>query len=302
MLKIKRGYLNEDFRFFQLKDKRAEEHNFHYHDFNKIVVFLSGNVTYAIEGKYYKLRPWDILFISSGELHKPIIDPDEYYERIIIWVNSSFLENHSTEDSNLLSCFNIEKKEEYSLLRLIPDDLDLIKEIIFSVERATKDMDFGGRILQNSYFIQLIVYLSRFMLNAGDKREEKDVRFDERVVSILNYVNANLGEDLSIDSIAKRFYINRYYLMHNFKNQTGYTLHSYILEKRLAKAAALLRKGLQASYASQACGFQDYSSFVRAFKKSFGLSPKLYYKAIKEIESSNGESDFDDKEPYPFRE
>jgi AraC-like DNA-binding protein len=302
LLTIKRGFLNEDFRFFHLKDKKAEEHTFHYHDFNKIVIFISGNVTYVIEGKYYKLRPWDILFVSSNELHKPIIDPNEYYERIIIWVNSNFLESHSTEDSDLLTCFHTAAKEKLNLFRLYTDNLNIIKDTLFSLEKSIREKDFGGKILQNSYFIQLIVHLNRLMLRTKIKKDEKDIQYDERIISILTYINENLGSDLSVDSIASRFYINRYYLMHNFKSQTGYTLHNYILQKRLAKAAELVKKGLQTSNISEQCGFQDYSSFVRAFKKNFGLSPKQYYKAIEEIQRSYGINTYDERDFYPFRE
>ncbi|MDF2593116.1 MAG: DNA-binding protein AraC-type [Clostridia bacterium] len=289
LLKIKKGYLNEDFRFFHLKDKKSEEHTFHYHDFNKIVIFISGNATYVIEGKYYKLRPWDILFVGSNEVHKAIIDPNEHYERIIIWVNSNFLANYSTEDSDLFTCFELAIKEKINLFRLSPDSLSVIKDTLFSLEKAIRDRDFGGKILQNSIFIQLIVYLNRLILRSKLKKNEKDIQYDERIVNILDYINENLDRDLCIDNIALRFYMNRYYLMHLFKNQTGYTLHHYILQKRLAKAAMLIKKGLQTTYASDQCGFKDYSSFVRAFKKSFGLSPKQYYKAIEEIRHSYGE-------------
>lgn len=302
LLKIKKGYLNEDFRFFHLKDKKTEEHSFHYHDFNKIVVFISGNATYAIEGKYYKLRPWDILFVGSNELHKPIIDPNEYYERIIIWVNTDFLTSHSSDDGNLLACFESTREEKNNLFRINADNLNLIKDTLFSLEKEIRDRGFGGKLLQNTIFLQLMVYLNRLILRTKAKKDEKDIQYDERIVNILSYINENLGSDLSIDDIALRFYINRYYLMHNFKDQTGYTLHNYILQKRLAKAAALIRKGLQIAYVSEQCGFRDYSSFVRAFKKSFGLPPKQYYKAIMELQHSYGEDGSKEQDAYPFRE
>jgi AraC-like DNA-binding protein len=296
LLKVKRGYLNEDFRFFHLKDKKSEEHTFHYHEFNKIVIFISGNATYVIEGKYYKLRPWDILFVGSNEIHKPIIDTKEYYERVIIWVNSDFLINQSTEGSDLSTCFNLAMKQKMNLFRLNADKLNVLKETLFSLEKEIRDKDFGGKILQNAFFVQLIVYLNRLILRAQAKKVEKDIQYDERIVNILTYINENLDSDLSIDHIASKFYLNRYYIMHNFKEQTGYTLHNYILQKRIAKAATLIKKGLQISYVSDHCGFKDYSSFVRAFKKSFGLSPKQYYKATQEIQYSYGEAGTEESE------
>lgn len=302
LLNIKRGYLNEDFRFFHLKDRKSQEHSFHYHEFNKIVIFISGNVTYAIEGKYYKLRPWDILFVSSNELHKPIIDPNEYYERIIIWVNSNFLLNHNADDGDLQTCFEVAQKEKLNLFRLSADNLNMIKDTLFSLEKEIRDRGFGGKVLQNAIFLQLMVNLNRLILKTKAKKDEKDIHYDERIVNILSYINENLESNLSIESIASKFYINRYYLMHNFKDQTGYTLHNYILQKRLAKAATLIKKGLQIMYVSEQCGFQDYSSFVRAFKKSFGLSPKQYFKAIENIQHSYGKGISEEKDDYPFRE
>ena len=71
--------------------------------------------------------------------------------------------------------------------------------------------------------------------------------------------------------------------MHKFKACTGYTLHNYINNKRLIKANELIRNGISMSEAAQQCGFNDYSSFVRAFKRQFGLSPKNYLKQINSL-------------------
>ena len=67
--------------------------------------------------------------------------------------------------------------------------------------------------------------------------------------------------------------------MHLFKEETGYTLYNYILKKRVMKASDLLKSGMLAGEVCAQCGFGDYSSFVRAFKKEFQLSPKQYYKS-----------------------
>ena len=47
----------------------------------------------------------------------------------------------------------------------------------------------------------------------------------------LKYINNNLSQDLSVELICKEFFISKYYLMHKFKNETGYTLHNYIIKK-----------------------------------------------------------------------
>jgi quercetin dioxygenase-like cupin family protein len=75
----KRGILYKDFEFFHLKDKKNLQFEVHFHDFNKIIIFISGNVTYLIEGKAYKLRPGDILLVNSNEIHQPMINPTQTY-------------------------------------------------------------------------------------------------------------------------------------------------------------------------------------------------------------------------------
>ena len=105
-------------------------------------------------------------------------------------------------------------------------------------------------------------------------KEIDDITFDERIEAILNFINTNLDKDLSIDLISKTFYLSRYYLMHSFKKETGYTLYNYIQKKRLIKASDLIKGGMRTGEVCSLCGFGDYSSFVRAFKKEFELSPR----------------------------
>lgn len=79
--------------------------------------------------------------------------------------------------------------------------------------------------------------------------------------------------------------MSKYYLMHKFKNETGYTLHNYIIQKRLFMAQELIKSGEPVTKVSSICGFNDYSSFLRSFKKLFHKSPREYINEIKETVS-----------------
>lgn len=289
-LNIKRGYLKRDFEFFHLKDMKNLKFESHYHDFNKIIVFISGNVTYLIEGKAYKLRPWDILFVSSNEIHKPIIDSSEIYERIIIWVNPIFLTKHNSKECNLLTCFELASSQKHNLMRLDQSQTSNIKPTLLQLNDACKSKEFGSSILKNSLLLQLMVFLNRLFLGAGNTNDQSDIEYDKSIGDILSYINDNLDEDLSIDYISSKFFVSKYYLMHKFKKQTGYTIHNYILQKRLILANTLIKRGKSVNEVYLQCGFGDYSNFIRAFKKMFGLPPKKYYKALMELENS-----YDDK-------
>lgn len=280
----RRGYLNKDFEFFHLKDRKSMEFELHFHDFNKIIVFVSGNVTYLIEGKAYKLKPWDILLVSSSEIHKAIIGANGTYERMIIWVNSNFLQKHNSPEANLLTCFDIASKEKRNILRLNPELLRQGKYILSQLKEECSKDDFGGQVLKNSLFLQFIVYLNRLYLKPESIKQQAEGDYDESIGEVIRYINENLCEDMSIDSLASKFYMSKYHLMHKFKSQTGYTIHSYIIQKRLMMANTLIKSEKSIAEACAECGFGDYSSFVRAFKRMYGLSPKKHIKMVGELE------------------
>lgn len=279
--KVKRGYLNEDFLFFKLKDQKKNEFEFHYHDFNKIIIFLSGDVTYIIEGKSYKLKPWDILLVGRHDLHQPIISEAVPYERMILWLNPVFLEEHNKNNCDLQSCFALAKERKLNLIRTGKLDISDIKTNLKELEEAIESDAFGSEILKNALFIEFMVRINRLFLSMDMDKGLDDIKFDARVEAILEFINANLDSDLSVDYLSNKFYLNKYYLMHLFKNETGYTLYNYIQKKRAIQAADYIKKGIQAGEVCSLCGFADYSTFVRTFKKEFNLSPKQYYKSIK---------------------
>lgn len=270
------GYLNEDFQLFHIKDKKNQEFEFHYHDFNKIIIFLSGKVTYLIEGKAYYLKPWDILLVNNHDVHRPIIDSSEVYERIIIWANYDFISKHSYDGCDLSTCFKLANEKSFNLVRLEARFQNVLKLIIGSLEESLASTDFGNKILSNSYFVQLMVYLNRVHLGNMYITDKDSLRYDKRIEEVLNYINSNLGNELSIEVLSEKFYISRYYLMHKFKKETGYTLHNYVVQKRLIMARDLIKGGEQVTKAALQCGFNDYSSFLRVFKKTFNKPPREF--------------------------
>ena len=283
---IRSGYLNSDFRLFHLKDKTKKEFDYHYHEFNKIIIFLSGNVTYIIEGRTYHLKPYDILLVNNHDIHKPIIDSNSTYERIVIWADTNFVKEHSDDNCNLEECFKYAIKNDINLIRLKPDLQNELISLLTKLETSINSQEFGSRILSNAYLIEFLVYINRLILGNNNiiEANECDSIDDNQINEILKYINANLNEPLTVDDIANRFYISRYYLMHRFKEQTGYTLHNYISQKRLILAKELLLNNESVMKVSEKCGFIDYSSFLRSFRKMYGTTPKDFSKKAKSDE------------------
>ncbi len=281
-IKVKKGYLKEDFRVFHLKDKKNINYEFHYHDFYKIIYFISGKVKYLIEGKEYNLTPGDVLLISSEEIHRPIIDFTVAYERVVIWVNPLFLKKHRSDSFDLSGCFNKANERGSNLLSFNNSKTKLLADTLKALENELSGSQIGSHILSNSLLIQFMVYTNRICAQLKIEKTAAlgNGKKNNLVNNIIKYINQNLDSQLTIEKISSHFYISRYYLMHKFKEQTGYTVYNYILQKRLLRAKSLLEKGMSVVEVCGESGFNNYSSFIREFKKNFGLPPKKYYNEI----------------------
>lgn len=265
-----------DYEYFHYKGMEPVDIEYHNHDFYEVYQFITGNVTYLVEGRSYKLSPGDILLIHNKELHKPVIQGPEPYERRVLWISPEYLQKMSDKDTNLSMCFESAASPNFNLVRPSDEMMDTISEILERFEYAMGSLSFGSSILKEAYLLEYLVHVNRAYLESYGSKESPDIQSNEKINEIIRYINRNLEKDLSLDFISGRFYISKYHLLRLFKKFTGYTLHKYILQKRLIKAKSLLKDGARISDVCVKCGFNDYSNFIRSFKKEYGLPPKTY--------------------------
>lgn len=262
------GYLRESYHYFHLRDTAGQELDFHFHEFDKIVLLLSGRVDYTVEGSTYALKPWSVLLIKHHTIHRALIDKSEPYERIIIYLDGKYF-GRSMPGAGLTDCFDQADKSGEHLLRPTERQRRAIAQVLADYERAAEDSGFGAEALRETYIIQLLIYIGR--MTAAEGPGEK--QYDPKIRRALSYINENLGGELSVEQLAEQVYLSKYHFMRLFKAQTGSSVHAYVRQKRLLHAARLIREGMPVSKAAAESGFGDYSAFHRAFRESFGISP-----------------------------
>lgn len=273
------GYLNSRFKIFHLKDQERKDFSYHYHDFHKILILLSGDITYCIEGRSYDLLPNDIVLVGAGEVHRPIIKSDGVYERIIIYVSPDFLSNYPEPESDLGLCIRRATAEQSHVLRILNARSSKLDSAIQALDRSLTDTDYACALHQEVLFLEFMIQLNRTALHNGITFIENSPS-DEKIVAILDYLNSHLTEDISIDDLSARFFLSRSYLMHTFKEQTGYTIGHYLSTKRLLLAKKLIAEGTPITEVCYACGFKNYSTFSRAYKKNFGEAPRDFRQSL----------------------
>lgn len=263
-----RGYLREPFRLFHLADGRRERIEYHYHTFHKIIILLAGKAGYAIEGERYDLSPGDFVLVGRGSIHRPEVAEDDFYERMILYIDPAYLTSLSTGDCDLEGCF----RQAQTAFRYVYRDEggSRVRQLFETLARTDREGGYGAALLARAQFLELMVEVNR-VCRGG--HQVQAAAGDSKVVALLQYLNLHLTEELSIDQLAERFYISKYHMMRRFRQETGYSVHGYLTEKRLLLAQQLLARGCTPAEAAVQAGYQDYSTFSRAYKKQFGRSP-----------------------------
>ena len=270
----KRGYLNEDFKIFYLEDIAPAEIEYHYHDFDKILVFFKGNITYTIEGKSYTLIPGDIILVPQGDTHKVESEENSLYARLVIYLSPQYLSSIEENGKSLRDCF-LHSKERYSnVVRLNEKGKEQLSVLAAGMRdeiRKNEKIGFDS-LYQRTCLLQFLISLNR-------KMQDESIHFvntnqcDKKIVEIIQYLNYHLTEEISIDGLAERFFVSKYHMMRRFKAETGYTIGNYINQKRLLYARELLKQGEPVTKVYLDSGFRDHSTFVRAYKQMFHEVP-----------------------------
>lgn len=264
----KQGYLLENFRLFHLSSPGGTTTEFHYHEFCKVLLLISGSGGYAIDGQRYLLQPGDLLLIRDGSIHRPELDPAVPYERIILYISPAFLQETSTKDGDLYGLFS---GEPGPVLRLPRSQSQHLMELAQRLETELSQPGFGRELLGSTGLLRLLVEIGRRRCQVREPVAEMPK--NQRIADILAYIDQNLTEELDVDTIAQAFFISKYHMMRLFRQETGTTIHLYITQKRLLLARSYIRQGMKATEACYRCGFRSYSSFTRASEKHLGTTP-----------------------------
>lgn len=236
----------------------------HCHNDYEILYVSEGEGRYLIEGAEFELKPRTLVFIRPFEYHCVEVEANSIYERYVLHFSDSFIVKEVSEILKRLSGDSDESSGRF----YSPDS---IPQIVVSLFDRFEEGAHLAESEQEPYFRLVLSELLVLLSSLGNENIAHDEC--ELCARVTRYINEYLERNVSLDIIAKRFFVSKYYLCRAFKKYSGVSIHSYITHKRVVYAKQLIESGETASGAAYKVGFGDYSAFYRAYMKVIGKAP-----------------------------
>ncbi|OPX44228.1 transposon Tn10 TetD protein [Ruminiclostridium hungatei] len=248
---------------------------YHRHNGYEIYLFLQGNIRYYIEDHCYDLRKGDMVLINKKEMHRAVCMEQHPYERISIYISEAYMSQLSSENTNLAACFNMRNQGENNVIRLSEEDSARFVKLAGRLILAEKKKNFGDDIMIRACAEQILILANQAYM---DSNHVVNNIMPELIRNVMNYIEQNIPNEITLDNISERFYLDGTHISRLFKKHTGLTIRSYIVARRVACARELLGAGKSVTEAGALAGFNNYANFIRTFHRIEGIPPGQYAK------------------------
>ena len=265
--------LSKDFEIYYYKDHYLSKVESHTHNYYEFYFFLEGDVDIQIGAQCYPLKYGDVVLIPPGISHHAVVrDTKQPYRRFVFWIT----EEYSRQLQKLSETYGylmqyVERTGDYILHNDVIT-FNSIQTKVFHLIEEIHTNRFGKEAMISLCVSDLLMHLNRIAYEQRQSciRNEGQSLYE----NLLAYMEEHLEEELSLDRLAREFYVSKYYIAHLFKENTGISIHQYIVKKRLALCRDAILNHVKITEACQMYGFKEYSAFYRAFYKEYGISPK----------------------------
>ncbi len=258
---------------------------YHCHNSYEILIpFCEEGIKCCVNDQVYEINKGDVLIIPPRIPHKVDIPVYSEYERYVIYFRMEYMCSFSPLTEKLLSGLFIHPAYDALNIHLEEERMTALVSLIEKNRYYLNTPGYAQEIYIQHAFFEILLLLSKevYIQNSVDVINRNLNYY--KIKDVLAYVYSNFSQDLSLSNLTAKFYISKTYLNKMFKLHTGFTVNQYIIAVRIAAAKKLLQKGIPVSQIYEQVGFNNYSHFIRTFKKIVGISPKQY--AFKFTDSS----------------
>lgn len=247
--------------------------NFHSHNFYELLYCTNTcGVEYMVGSERYRLKRGDVVIVPPGTGHRPLLPEkmEEPYRRIVLWINRNFMDR---------------------ILQSIPQAQDALqRQAVMLRTRGTRWEHIGAlfenglqeaqgcgpetQLLLVGNTLTLLGQIHRaFLDRATDTMAAEAPQLLDRLMA---YIEKNLAEKITLADAARHFYVSESTVSQLFRKKLGVSFYRCVTQQRLISAKTLIAQGVTLEQVAERTGFTDYSSFYRAFKQEYCISPRQY--------------------------
>lgn len=246
----------------------------HSHTFYEILFIKSGNLHYMLGDKRFRIQAGDILLIPPGITHQPLfLEPlTEPYERYVLWIGDSFWKECTASYPELNFAFEQCLKRDSYLLRSSQATWSGLFHAAQMILNEQEQKKFGWQFASRYSAILLMTHICRtyYYQDIASPEAEKETLMDD----LFNFIELNLTSKLTLEMAAQHFLVSKSTISHLFRAYYKVSFHQFVIQRRLISAKNNILTGAPLHSVWESCGFPDYSTFYRSFKKEYGISPK----------------------------
>lgn len=259
-------------------EKNDPNDNIHLHACCEILFCLSGGKSFFINDRIYEVQDGDVFVMNQFEAHRITPYDNIPFRRYVLQIHPEFLYENSTPETNIGYCFDMRGKNISNRLPMTPDEQ---QKLLHMFRKLSYDNEFGDDILKTGAALEIITNVNRCFIEKNKGYTYHSDFKNKTLAAAVEYINKNFSSHISLDIVAKNTFVSVNTLCSLFKTHMGTTVTKYITSKRMTEAKKLLQDGESVSMTAEKCGFSDYTTFIRAFRRSIGMSPGSYQKMLK---------------------
>ncbi|MBQ7001529.1 MAG: helix-turn-helix transcriptional regulator [Oscillospiraceae bacterium] len=248
---------------------------FHSHAFYELICCHNTcGAEYLVGTERYKLQKGDIIFVPPDISHRAILPEHvtEPYKRDVLWISTDFMASvMSINPEHIPLAF-----QGPMLFRTAGTHWTFICELFHTGVKEASQQNIGweAMVISNSLAILTHLYRASKDMQAKPLKAEKP----ELVDQVLAYIEQHLSEKITLADIAHHFFVSESTITQTFRKKMNVSFYRCVTQRRLIAAKTQIEKGFPLDHVSEQVGFSDYSSFFRAFKQEYGISPRQYRK------------------------
>lgn len=257
----------------------------HTHEFAEFVYVLQGKAKQYVNGEAYEVQKGDLIIINYNQTHA--FETEEGFTYVDILLEPSFMSEELLNTENIFEIFSIAMFNEFaSLEENKPQVITFSGKRIFEIESIIQNMLTEFEEKKTGYLSIISGYMRVVFskaLREMQKFSSEPIKHQTKInAEIIEYIDAHCCEKISLSQLAEKSFYNPAYFSHAFKKYCGKSLKSYIKEKRVMHAAELLKTtDYPVSNIGVLVGYDDKTSFYKAFKEIIGKTPSKYREELK---------------------